>query len=138
MAGPLVRSSAERTGAPAHRPAGAEPATSLPPGPRLPGWLQSIAFALARERFAVAYGAGTAASSGSTELGVTKFVMVRDTDPRSRCFTRRRIRRRGQPNASLRPLVGESSLFLLDGDEHLRARRMLLPWLQGDNCTRAV
>ncbi len=38
----------------------------------------------------------------------------------------------GKANAILAPAVGSASLLLLDGDEHLRMRRVLLPPLHGD------
>lgn len=38
----------------------------------------------------------------------------------------------GKANAILAPAVGSASLLLLDGDEHLRMRRVMLPPLHGD------
>lgn len=38
----------------------------------------------------------------------------------------------GKANRMLAPIVGSASLLLLDGDEHLRMRRLLLPPLHGD------
>lgn len=38
----------------------------------------------------------------------------------------------GPVNAVLRPIVGENSLLLLDGAEHLRQRKLLLPPLHGE------
>jgi len=38
----------------------------------------------------------------------------------------------GEVNAALRPLLGKYSLLLLDGKEHLRQRRLLLPPLHGE------
>ena len=38
----------------------------------------------------------------------------------------------GRFNFILRPLVGDSSVLLLDGDEHLQRRRLLLPPLHGE------
>jgi cytochrome P450 len=38
----------------------------------------------------------------------------------------------GKANAMLEPLVGRKSLLLLDGKEHLRQRRLLLPPLHGE------
>lgn len=37
----------------------------------------------------------------------------------------------GHANASLRPIVGDGSLLLLDGERHLRERRLLLPPFHG-------
>jgi cytochrome P450 len=38
----------------------------------------------------------------------------------------------GKTNALLKPLLGEHSLFLLDGAAHLRQRKMMLPALHGE------
>jgi cytochrome P450 len=38
----------------------------------------------------------------------------------------------GKTNALLKPLLGEHSLFLLDGPAHLRHRKMMLPALHGE------
>lgn len=38
----------------------------------------------------------------------------------------------GEPNAFLEPLVGARSLFLLDEDDHLRNRRIMLPAFHGE------
>ena len=42
----------------------------------------------------------------------------------------------GQANRPLLPAVGERSLLLLDGREHLRERRLLLPPFHGERMTR--
>ena len=39
----------------------------------------------------------------------------------------------GQANAILRPTLGSHSLLLLDGEEHLRRRRIVLPPLHGEH-----
>src|SRR5690348_733684 len=44
--------------------------------------------------------------------------------------------RAGSVNAILRPLLGDASLLLLDGDEHLRQRKLLLPPFHGENLRR--
>src|SRR5690348_2583008 len=38
----------------------------------------------------------------------------------------------GESNAILRPVLGEHSLLLLDGDRHLRERRLVLPPFHGE------
>jgi cytochrome P450 len=38
----------------------------------------------------------------------------------------------GVANRSLRPVIGTRNLLMLDGDEHLRRRRLVLPALHGD------
>lgn len=44
--------------------------------------------------------------------------------------------RAGTVNAVLRPLLGDASLLLLDGGEHLRQRKLLLPPFHGENLRR--
>jgi cytochrome P450 len=43
--------------------------------------------------------------------------------------------RAGEANAPLEPLLGPRSVLLLDGAEHLRQRRLLMPPLHGDRMT---
>ena len=38
----------------------------------------------------------------------------------------------GEPNQVLRPVIGTRNLLLMDGDEHLRRRRMVLPPFHGE------
>src|SRR5689334_5437663 len=38
----------------------------------------------------------------------------------------------GKVNRILRPLVGQSSVLVLDGDEHMRHRKLLLPSFHGE------
>jgi cytochrome P450 len=44
--------------------------------------------------------------------------------------------RAGSVNAVLRPLLGDASVLLLDGSEHLRQRKLLLPPFHGENLRR--
>lgn len=42
----------------------------------------------------------------------------------------------GEENAVLAPLLGDRSVLMLDGPEHLRQRRLLLPWFHGERMRR--
>jgi cytochrome P450 len=42
----------------------------------------------------------------------------------------------GEENALLEPLLGPNSVLMLDGDEHLRQRRLLLPFFHGERMRR--
>ncbi|HXM57957.1 MAG TPA: cytochrome P450 [Candidatus Dormibacteraeota bacterium] len=42
----------------------------------------------------------------------------------------------GEENALLAPLLGERSVLMLDGPEHLRQRRLLLPYFHGERMRR--
>ena len=105
---------------------------SLPPGPRLPRLLLTLGFLVSPARFLDAcrrrYGdvvwLSTAFDAG--------FVMVFDPDVLREVFRAPPDRlRAGEANAPLGPLLGERSVLLLDGAEHLRQRRLLLPPFHG-------
>jgi cytochrome P450 len=46
------------------------------------------------------------------------------------------VLRAGEANSSLEPVLGPSSVLLLDGSEHLRARRLMLPPFHGERMAR--
>jgi cytochrome P450 len=105
----------------------------MPPGPPLPRALQTLGFILVPARFIDAcrrrYGDIVTFSS----LFDPRFVMVFEPDMVKQVF-------RGPPdglhageaNAVLGPVVGERSLLLLDGAEHLRERKLMLPPFHGE------
>ena len=105
----------------------------MPPGPPLPRLLQTLGFILVPARFIDAcrrrYGDVVTFSS----LFDPRFVMVFEPDMVKQVF-------RGSPdglhageaNAVLEPVVGEHSLLLLDGAEHLRERKLMLPPFHGE------
>jgi cytochrome P450 len=105
---------------------------SLPPGPRLPRALLTLGFLLSPPRFMNAvrrrYGdvvwLSTAFDAG--------FVMVFDPELVRQVFQAPPEQlRAGEANAVLGPLLGDRSVLLLDGAEHLRHRRLLLPPFHG-------
>src|SRR4051795_3174367 len=111
---------------------GVEATTSLPPGPALPRALLTLGFLLSPARFMNAcrrrYGdivfLSTAFDPG--------FVLVFDPDVVREVFQAPPDRlRAGEANAILGPLLGDRSVLLLDGAEHLRQRRLLLPPFHG-------
>ena len=105
----------------------------MPPGPPLPRILQTLGFILVPARFIDAcrrrYGDIVTFSS----LFDPRFVMVFEPDMVKQVF-------RGPPeglhageaNAVLGPVVGGRSLLLLDGAEHLRERKLMLPPFHGE------
>ncbi len=104
----------------------------LPPGPRLPRVLQTAAFMLAGPRFLEAcrrrYG-------GAVTLGTLfdeRFVILFDPELVKELFKGPADQlHAGEANALLGPVLGERSVLLLDGSEHLRHRRLMLPHLHG-------
>jgi cytochrome P450 len=104
----------------------------LPPGPRLPRVLQTAGFMLAGPRFLAACRRryGDAVTFGT--LFDSQFVMLFDPALVKEVFQGSGDQlRAGEANAMLGPIVGERSVLLLDGAEHLRHRRLLLPTFHG-------
>src|SRR3954453_18595880 len=106
--------------------------TTLPPGPRLPRWTQTAGFLFfnrlwidgCRRR----YGDVVTFSS----LFDPRFVMVFEPELVKQVFRGSPEQlRAGEANAVLGPVVGERSVLLLDGAEHMRQRKLLLPPFHG-------
>src|SRR3954468_21305797 len=105
---------------------------SLPPGPRLPRALLTLGFLVSPPRFMNAvrrrYG-DVVWLSTAFDRG---FVMVFDPEVVRQVFQASPEHlRAGEANAVLGPLLGDRSVLLLDGAEHLRHRRLLLPPFHG-------
>ena len=105
---------------------------SLPPGPRLPAFAQTLGFIFnplrfieaARRRHGDMVTFRTAFDPG--------FVMVFDPDLVKQVFQAAPDRlHAGEANAVLGPVLGARSVLLLDGAEHLRQRRLMLPSFHG-------
>jgi cytochrome P450 family 135 len=104
----------------------------LPPGPRLPRWVQTLGFILpvpyisaCRRRYGDLVTMGT--------LFDPCFVMVFDPEHVKTLFRGSPNQlRAGEANAPLGPVVGQRSLLLLDGEEHLRERKLMLPAFHGE------
>ena len=121
----------ERTPPPRRRSVELEP--RLPPGPRLPRILQTAGFMLGsspwfidacRRRFGDVVTFRT--------LFDSEFVMVFHPALVKELFQGPGEQlRAGEANAMLGPVVGERSVLLLDGAEHLRHRRLMLPPFHG-------
>jgi cytochrome P450 len=107
-------------------------APSLPPGPRLPRIVQTAGFILGgvrflewcRRRYGDMVTLGTMFDGG--------FVMVFDPTLVKELFQGSGDQlHAGEANALLGPVLGERSVLLLDGAEHLRHRRLMLPPFHG-------
>ena len=105
----------------------------LPPGPPFPRWLQTLGFIFApipwidlcRRRY------GDVVTFRS--LFDPGFVMVFHPDLAKQVFRGSPHQlRAGEANAVLGPVVGERSVLLLDGVEHMRQRKLLLPPFHGE------
>jgi cytochrome P450 family 135 len=110
-------------------PAGA---IRMPPGPRLPRIVQTAGFLFGGPRYLEAcrrrYG-------GAVTFGTvfdSSFVFVYDPALVKQVFQGPPdALHAGEANALLGPIVGQRSVLLLDGAEHLRHRRLLLPSFHG-------
>ena len=105
---------------------------SLPPGPPLPRVLQTLGFLFGGVRFLEAcrrrYGDVVLLGTLFDE----RFVMVFDPEHVRTVFQGSNAQlHAGEANALLGPILGERSVLLLDGSEHLRHRRLMLPAFHG-------
>jgi cytochrome P450 family 135 len=107
-------------------------AAGMPPGPRLPRVLQTAGFIFGAPRFLEAcrrrYGDAVTFST----LFDSPFVMLFDPGLVKELFQGSGEQlHAGEANSLLGPVVGERSVLLLDGAEHLRHRRLMLPSFHG-------
>ena len=113
--------------------AGTPASPRLPPGPPLPRFVQTLAFVFVPAPFldACRRRYGDVVTMGT--LFDSKFVMVFDPDAVKQLFRGPHEQlRAGEANAPLGPVLGARSVLLLDGDEHLRQRRLMLPAFHGE------
>jgi cytochrome P450 len=105
---------------------------ALPPGPKLPKLVQTLGFMFAGRRFLDAtrrrYGDVVTMSTAFD----SRFVMVFDPDLLKKVFQAPPDRlRAGEANALLGQVLGNRSVLVLDGAEHLRQRKLMLPPFHG-------
>ena len=109
----------------------------LPPGPRMPRAVQSVAFwtrPLAfLERCRRQYGRRFTLRL----LGAPPFVMLSDPDEIKEVFTAPPdVLHPGEGARVLAPVVGQNSVILLDEDAHMEQRKLMLPAFHGDRIAR--
>jgi cytochrome P450 len=109
---------------------------ALPPGPSEPRMAQMmqwisrpIAYATRqRDRYGDAF---------TARIDEHPWVMLGDPEDVRAVFTAGPQRTNaGEANAILRPTLGSHSLLLLDGEEHLRQRKLMLPAFHGERIER--
>jgi cytochrome P450 family 135 len=108
------------------------PGAPMPPGPRLPRVVQTAGFMFGGVRYLDAcrrrYGNAVTFSTLFDE----RFVMIFDPELVKQVFQGSNEQlHAGEANALLGPIVGERSVLLLDGAEHLRHRKLMLPAFHG-------
>lgn len=106
---------------------------ALPPGPPWPQAVQTLAWITRpvpfMERASRRY--GDAFTVRLAQVGT--FVFTTDPDALKSVFTAGPDRlRAGEANVALEPVLGNRSVLLLDGKEHIRQRRLMLPPFHGE------
>ncbi len=110
-----------------------ESATGLPPGPRAPALVQTAGFIFQPSRWIDANRRRYGDVVTFRSLFDPCFVMVFDPEVAKQVFRGSPDQlRAGEANAVLGPVVGRRSVLLLDGAEHLRERKLLLPPFHGE------
>jgi cytochrome P450 len=127
----LPRSSSEH-----RRPCAGESASAdelrLPPGPPLPRTLQTLGFVLGRFGFIELCRRRYGGAVTFETLFDQRFVMVFEPALAKQLFQGPHEQlNAGEANEVLGPILGRHSVLLLDGAEHLRHRRLLLPAFHG-------
>jgi cytochrome P450 len=120
------------------RPFGGGPApqvdaTGLPPGPRWPVWVQSVALLRFRHQFVpwLWRRYGDVFTLRVMPGGRPLVVFTRPEHAKEIFAADPEVFHAGKGNAILGPIMGEHSLLLQDGREHQRARRLLMPAFNG-------
>src|SRR3954447_11478520 len=112
-------------------------ATELPPGPRLPYWLQTMLVWDRTETFLKwcrrRYGPTFTVRAFPSKVAV---YLTEPADLKATFAADPEVLRAGEANAILGPVLGRRSVLLSDGDEHLRRRRLMLPFFHGDSVRR--
>jgi cytochrome P450 len=107
--------------------------TPLPPGPQLPRLIQTAGFIIGGVRFLEALRRRYGDVVTMSTLFDSPFVMVFDPALVKELFQGSNEQlHAGEANALLGPILGERSVLLLDGSEHLRHRRLMLPPFHGE------
>ncbi len=110
----------------------ARPGSALPPGPNLPPLLQTILFIAARRQMHMRWRRKYGEVFTTNVAGDRTIVTVSRPEHIRQVFAGApTIFHAGKGNGLLAPVMGKHSLLTTDGDEHLRARRLLMPAFNG-------
>lgn len=113
-------------------PAAAAP-EGLPPGPSTSAFTQGLHYLLRPQPWIGGLHASFGPRVTIRFIGIGTLVLLADPEDCKRVFTAPDdVLLGGRSNALLEPFVGARSILLLDGAEHLRARRLLLPPFHGE------
>src|ERR1022692_707918 len=109
----------------------------LPPGPRLPGSVQSVIW-FRKAQWLLDTCQARFGDMFTLDMGYEgKWVVTSDPDAIKQVFTGNpRLLHAGEANRILLPVLGASSVLLLDDDAHLAQRKLLLPQFHGERMQR--
>src|SRR4051794_19575636 len=111
--------------------------TTLPPGPRLPYWLQTLLIWDHTEAFERwcrrRYGPTFPIRAYPSKVAV---YLTEPADIKAAFAADPEVLKAGEANQILGPVLGRRSILLADGDEHLARRRLMLPFFHGDSVRR--
>ena len=119
---------------PARDRKGAAGATfGLPPGPRLPGVAQSAAWVFRPVAFLTSGRARVGDLVTMQLAGLPPLVVMSSPSDIKEVFTGDPdVFHAGSANIVLKPILGRSSLLLLDGERHMTERRLMMPSFHGE------
>ena len=106
----------------------------IPPGPRLPAFLQTLVWAVAPTWLMdrCAHALGDAFTLTFTPSGM-QLVLISDPQAVKTLFTAPPgVAPSAAGNSPVRPVMGPSSVIVLTGAEHMRQRKLLLPPFHGE------
>ena len=105
---------------------------ALPPGPRAPAFVNVVRFARRPLEMLARWQARYGDAFTVRLAGFGTGVYVADPDAIRTLFTGDQSDlRAGEANSFMEPVLGPHSVLILDGPEHLRQRKLLLPPFQG-------
>ncbi|MBB4661549.1 cytochrome P450 [Conexibacter arvalis] len=109
----------------------------LPPGPRLPRAAQTLRWIVRPTAFMEEQARRFGDTFTVRLLNSPPMVFVSDPEALREVFTADPgVLRAGVANQLLEPVLGANSLLLLDGERHLRQRRLMLPSFHGERIAR--
>ncbi len=110
---------------------------TLPPGPRQPSAIQTVAWWARPISFLERCRARHGNRYTIRLLGTPPFVMIADPDQVKEIFTADpAVLHPGEGARILEPVVGRNSVILLDEGEHLSQRKLMLPAFHGEQMQR--
>ncbi|MEZ5076144.1 MAG: cytochrome P450 [Solirubrobacterales bacterium] len=110
----------------------AEAGLALPPGPRMPRALQTAIWSR-RAQWLLEQSRARFGPTFSLKIADEDWVLVSEPEAIKRVFTGDpHVFHAGEGNSLLGPILGESSLLVLDEERHLSQRKLLLPPFHGE------